>query len=71
MIGTKCETETADPFMDGRKALHVPRRMGGSRSGAHASDYAGMSNEKDGGNPSHRKSKVSRARFVRPGLAGP
>ena len=37
----------------------------------HGSDYADMSNEKWGENPHRRNSKVSRGRFVRPGLVGP
>ena len=56
--------------MVGKRCMLL-RRMGGSRSGAHASDYAGMSNEKDGGNPSHRKSKVSQATVIGLGLVGP
>ena len=40
------------------------------RGGRHASDHAGMSNEKAGENPAHRKSKVSWARLVPPGLVG-
>jgi hypothetical protein len=31
----------------------------------------GMSNDKEGENPSRRKPKVSRVKFVFPGLAGP
>ena len=38
--------------------------------GAVPRDYADMSNEKLGGNPSRRNPKVSRGRFVRPGSAG-
>ena len=37
-------------------------------SGAFGSENAGMSNEKMGENPIRQKSKVSRGRFVRPGL---
>jgi hypothetical protein len=37
-------------------------------SGALRSENAGMSNEKMGENPIRQKSKVSRGRFVRPGL---
>ena len=43
----------------------VERRTGGIRS-----ENAGMSSEKEGENPSGRKSKVSRGRFVRPGGVG-
>ena len=42
-----------------------------SEARRHGSDHAGMSNEKEGENPSRRKSKVSWARFVPPGLVGP
>ena len=41
------------------------RDAGGIRS-----ENAGMSSEKEGENPSGRKSKVSRGRFVRPGGVG-
>ena len=34
-------------------------------------DDAGMSSDKTGGNPVRQKPKVSRGRFVRPGLVGP
>ena len=43
-----------------------PGKVGGLRG----SDHADMSNEKGGGNPPHRKSKVSWARFVLPGSVG-
>jgi hypothetical protein len=39
--------------------------------GAYRSENVGMSSKKFGENPSHRKSKVSWAMFVTPGLAGP
>ena len=39
--------------------------------GPHRSENADISNEKQGGNPCHRNPKVSRARFVLPGLVGP
>ena len=55
---------------DGRGALRAARSGGAIRRGLHASDYADMSNEKPGGNPGRRNSKVSRARFVLPGSAG-
>ena len=42
----------------------------GSGGGLQASDYADMSNEKPGENPGRRNPKVSRGRFVLPGLAG-
>ena len=40
-------------------------------TGPHGSENADMSNEKPGENPGHRNPKVSRGRFVRPGLVGP
>ena len=43
------------------------RSRAARRGGACAGDHAGMSNEKAGANPAHRKSKVSWARFVLPG----
>ena len=43
----------------------IERESGGIRS-----ENAGMSSEKEGENPSGRKSKVSRGRFVRPGGVG-
>ena len=38
---------------------------------AHTSDYAGMSNDKESENLSHRKPKVSSGRYIRGGLGGP
>ena len=62
-----------------RKRVHA--RLVGERSvgrgrcpvraaGGIRSENAGMSSEKEGENPSGRKSKVSRGRFVRPGGVG-
>ena len=39
--------------------------------GAVSSENAGMSNHKAGENPAHRKSKVSWATVIVPGLVGP
>jgi hypothetical protein len=39
--------------------------------GALSSENAGMSNHKAGENPAHRKSKVSWATVIVPGLVGP
>ena len=47
------------------------RRASVSEPGACSGDHAGMSNDKAGENPAHRKSKVSWARFVPPGSVGP
>ena len=55
----------------GRGASRRGRSASVSERGHGGSDYADMSNEKEGGNPSRRKPKVSRGRFVRPGSAGP
>jgi len=50
----------------------TPDRSGTVRSrGRSASENAGMSSDKEGENPSRRKPKVSWARQVHPGLAGP
>jgi hypothetical protein len=40
-------------------------------AGLDKSDYAGMSSDKTGEKPVHRKSKVSWGRLIRPGLVGP
>ena len=40
-------------------------------AGASGSENAGMSNHKTGENPVHRKSKVSWAMIIIPGLVGP
>ncbi len=45
--------------------------VSGSRRGLRASKNAGISSDKTGGNPVHRKPKVSAARLVRCGSAGP
>ena len=44
---------------------------GVSHRGAHGSKNVGMSNRKAGENPAHRKSKVSWAMAITPGLVGP
>ena len=43
----------------GRGALKQRRRRTGRSAGAVSRENAGMSSEKDGENPSHRKPKVS------------
>lgn len=55
----------------GRGVLPVGRSVSVSRRGLPASKNAGISSDKTGGNPVHRKSKVSAARLVRCGSAGP
>ena len=44
----------------------VAKPVGGSPN-----ENAGMSSEKAGENPAHRKSKISWVKFVFPGLVGP
>ncbi len=46
------------------------RRCTGKSTGGITSENAGMSSEKEGENPSRRKSKVSRAMLVIPGEVG-
>jgi hypothetical protein len=55
----------------GRGALISHRSLTGRFGGALSSENAGMSNLKEGENPSHRKSKVSWAMIIIPGLVGP
>ena len=43
----------------GRGAFYARRRFTVRRAGEHRSENAGISSEKDGENPSHRKPKVS------------
>jgi hypothetical protein len=40
-------------------------------AGGVPNENAGMSSEKAGENPAHRKSKISWVKFVFPGLVGP
>ena len=47
------------------------RSVSVSRRGLSTSKNAGISSDKTGGNPVHRKPKVSAARLVRCGSAGP
>ncbi len=54
----------------GRGAFHVRGRRDANRSGAHGKANVGMSNDKAGENPAHRKTKVSYSMFIRIGLAG-
>jgi hypothetical protein len=57
--------------MRGRGALVSHRSGAGRPRGALPSENAGMSNHKAGENPAHRKSKVSWAMIINPGLVGP
>jgi len=55
----------------GRGALISRRRCAARHAGALSSENAGMSNHKESENLSHRKSKVSWAMTIIPGLVGP
>ena len=57
--------------MRGRGALILHRSWTARSGGAVSSENAGMSNHKAGENPAHRKSKVSWATIIVPGLVGP
>ena len=57
--------------MCGRGALIGQRSPVVRPGGALSSENAGMSNFKAGENPAHRKSKVSWATVIVPGLVGP
>ena len=70
MTGAKLSTEAMGSAMSGRGALYVRRRRIVIASGAHTSENLGMSSDKESENLFRRKSKVSRARIVRSGLAG-
>ena len=72
MIGTKPAAEDADlRFIGGGRGAFCMERSGTVRDrGPYRSDYADMSNEKQGENPCRRNSKVSWGRFVLPGLVG-
>jgi hypothetical protein len=50
---------------------YLLRRCTARYAGALGSENAGMSNHKAGENPAHRKSKVSWATVIVPGLVGP
>ena len=54
----------------GRGAFHRRRSKIERTCGVYGSENAGVSNEKMGENPIRRKPKVSRGRFVLPGLVG-
>jgi hypothetical protein len=57
--------------MSGRGVLCAGRSVSVSRRGLHTSKNAGISSEKTGANPVHRKPKVSAGRLVRCGSVGP
>ena len=54
----------------GRGAFHVRRMCRVTGAGAHGKANVGISNDKEGENPSRRKTKVSRAMPVIPGSVG-
>jgi len=57
--------------MRGRGAFLLHRSQTVRSGGVLGSENAGMSNHKAGENPAHRKSKVSWATIIVPGLVGP
>ena len=73
VTGLKCSTEAEDVLFigRGRGALILHRSCTVKCGGAVSSENAGMSNHKAGENPAHRKSKVSWATIIVPGLVGP
>ena len=73
VTGLKCITEDMDSVFiwSGRGALILHRSRVARHGGAVSSENAGMSNHKAGENPAHRKSKVSWATVIAPGLVGP
>ena len=54
----------------GRGAFHVRRMRGVTLSGAHGKANVGISNDKKGEIPFRRKTEVSRAMPISPGLVG-
>ena len=56
---------------NGRGAFHGCGSHAARRGGVHGKANVGISNDKEGENPSHRKTKVSRAMLIIPGLVGP
>ena len=57
-------------FSIGRGAFHVRRITAVTLCGAHGKANVGISNDKEGENPSRRKTKVSRAMPFIPGSVG-
>ncbi len=55
----------------GRGAIARPVKVSCKRGWSMRYENAGMSSEKAGENPAHRKSKISWVKFVFPGLVGP
>ena len=73
VTGLKCSTEDMGFIFiwSGRGALILHRSRIARFGGAVSSENAGMSNHKAGENPARRKSKVSWATIIVPGLVGP
>ena len=74
-MGLKLGTEAAGVRPFGVSAVGerwgCPRREAVRPPGGSPNENAGMSSEKAGENPAHRKSKISWVKFVFPGLVGP
>ena len=56
--------------MVGERPIHAEARQATAR-GEYGSENVGMSNRNEGESPSHRKSEVSWAMVIIPGLVGP
>ena len=70
-LGLELKSRELSAGWSGRGAL-ISRRSSTERCcGALSSENAGMSNHKAGENPAHRKSEVSWAMVIIPGLVGP
>jgi hypothetical protein len=54
----------------GERPIHAEARQATAR-GEYGSENVGMSNRNEGESPSHRKSEVSWAMVIIPGLVGP
>ena len=59
MNGYKRSTEAREYENIGRGAFHLRRRFAARRAGADGKANVGISNDKEGGKPSRRKTKVS------------
>ena len=70
-LSIKPKTWTSSFTRSGRGALILRRSSIVKYCGAVSSENAGISNLKTGENPVGRKSKVSRATVIVPGLVGP
>jgi hypothetical protein len=73
-MGLKSSTEAAGVhlwvYAVGERWIGL-RRSPVRGAGGIPNENAGMSSEKAGENPAHRKSKISWVKFVFPGLVGP